>query len=346
MQLGTISYKHARREIARRLWRSAALLCLVVLIGTAGYQVLEDWDFLDSLYMTVITVTTIGLGEVRPLDQPGRWFTIFISLAGVGTVAYALSSVASMVVGGELFNIIKGRQMEKDIKKLSGHIILCGAGNTGQRTLQEFLLSNKQVVVIEQDPEVCDQLNGNHVYVITGNATDEGVLEKANIRKAAGLITSLPEDADNVFVTLTARELAPGLDIVSRASDKSIEKKLLHAGATRVVVVDEVGGRHMANIMLHPYTVKLVDEITGLHNREIGLREIVISEGCAWSGKTPGQLNIRANTGLSIVGLINPDGRLTITPPPDMIMQPGAVLIVFGPVKAARDICRQFGSEV
>jgi len=116
MQIGSLSYKHARREVARRLWRVAALLFMIVLIGTAGYQFIEKWDFLDSLYMTVITVTTIGLGEVRPLNPDGRWFTIFISFAGVGTVAYALSSVASMVVGGELFNIIKGRQMEKDIK--------------------------------------------------------------------------------------------------------------------------------------------------------------------------------------------------------------------------------------
>ena len=344
MLFNTLSFSHARREIIRRLWFSGLLLLIVILAGTAGYQYIEQWGVLDSLYMTVITVTTIGLGEVHPLQPAGRIFTIIISLAGVGTVAYALSSLASMVIGGELFNLVKGRQMEKDISKLQNHLILCGIGKSGLRTLEELLASRENVVVIDIDPQVCSQINKDHAYVICDDATQEATLYAAGILKAKGLITALPDDASNVFVTLTAREIAPDIFIVARSSDASIEKKLQHAGANRVIVVNDIGGRHMANIMLQPAAIRLVEEMTGLHNRDVSLSEISILPGCEWEGKTPVELQVRSRTGLTIVGIFQA-GKLIIAPAANTIMQTGDTLIVFGPVETARAICRRFNTQ-
>ncbi len=332
-----------RREIARRLFIAILLLAVVMALGSLGYVNNEDWSLLDALYMTVITVTTIGFKEVRELSRAGEVFTIILSLGGVGTAAYALSSVVSVVVGGHLTRLIKGQQMIHDIKDYKDHVVLCGCGKTGESALKELLAGKERVIVIETDADICAEIMERGVPVICDDATVDAVLEKARVGLAKGLIVSLPDDADNLFVTLSAREMAPDLCIVARASQKNSEKKLVRAGANKVIMADEIAGRHMANILLTPEAMSFVHEITGMRDRKVGLREITITEGCEWQGKTLPEIDVRAETGLNVVGIRHADGKLTVSPLPSTRMAKGDVLIVFGPIEAAEKINARFG---
>jgi len=331
-----------RWHIVRRLAGALALLVIVISFGTIGFQLVEGWSLLDSLYMTVITVTTIGFGEVHTLDHHGRIFTIVLALTGAGTAAYALTSLATVVVGGELARIIKGRQMQRDIKSLQNHIVLCGCGRTGSCALRDLQAGGETVLVIEKDVLVCEDLTVKGVPVICDDATLEHVLERARVRHAKGLITALPDDADNVFVTLTAREMSPGLCVISRASHQKHENKLRRAGATRIVFVNEVAGRHMANILLMPEAIRFLDNLTGMANREVGLSEIMINPTCDWNGKTLSEAHIRARTGLNVFAIRHANGEMVIDPGADTRMCEGDVLVVFGPLKNAAELNATF----
>lgn len=334
-----------RALISQHVVASIGLLIVIIAIGTLGYHIIEKWSFLDSLYMTVITITTIGFKEVHPMESNGIIFTIILSLAGVGTVAYALSGVVSLVVSGHLSRALRGRQMERDIKSYKNHVILCGCGRTGSVALQELLNNKEQVVVIEEDQDICETLREQDIPAICDDATHEDVLERARVQNASGLIASLPDDAANVFVALTAREMAPHLCIVARASEKSTESKLKRAGATRVVLANEVAGNHMADILLRPDAISFINTITGLHERNVGLREITISSGCDWEGKTLAEMHIREKHQLNILGIRRAEGTMTINPNPQATMNPGDVLIAFGPVEISTQLNKQFESQ-
>lgn len=335
-------HKRVRHESIRRLLVAGLLLLLVLVTGTAGYVLVEGWSVLDALYMTVITVTTIGYKEVHDLDVAGRIFTICIALVGVGTAAYGLSSFVSLIVSGEFTAVLRGQQMQHELNTLRDHIIICGGGKTGLGALQELLASDERVIVVEKDAAVCEALWQRNLSALNDDATQQSALEKARVQFAKGLITTLPNDADNVFVTLTARELAPNLVIVTRAAQQTNESKLLRAGANRIVRVDEVGGQHMANIMLRPEAIRFIDKLTGINNRTVGLREIDIMPGCDWEGKTLAQQEIRQKTALNIVAIRRAGGELLINPGPHTLMHAGDVLIVFGDVATADEINTRF----
>jgi voltage-gated potassium channel len=335
-------YTRVRHESIRRLIVAGALLGVVLVAGTVGYVIVAGWNWLDALYMTVITVTTIGYKEVHDLDNAGRVFTICIALAGVGTAAYGLSSIVSLIVSGEFTAVLRGQQMQHELSNLREHIIICGGGKTGLGALQELQASDERVVIIEKDAAVCEGLRQRGIAVLHDDATQEGVLEKARAQHAKGLITTLPNDADNVFVTLTARELAPKLVIVARAALQSHESKLVRAGANRIVRVDEVGGRHMANIMLRPEAIRFIDKLTGINNRTVGLRELDVTADCGWAGKTLAQSEIRQQMALNVVAIRRVEGELLINPGPHTTMHTGDVLIVFGDVSKADELNERF----
>lgn len=322
-----------------------SLLIGVIFFGTLGYCVIEEWSVLDALFMTIITITTIGFREVHPLSEGGKVFTIVLALAGVGTVAYTLSGVVSLVVSGNLSRTLRGRHMARDIKNYTDHVILCGCGRMGSVALQELLLNDKKVVVIEQDKDICDTLHAREIPTICDDATREDVLEMARVRHATGLITCLPDDADNVYVSLTAREMSAHVSIVARATDKSAESKLRRAGATHVVLANDVAGHHMTNVLLQPDVISFIDTITGLHERKVGLREIAITAGCTWENTTSSDQHIREKTGLNILAVRRSDGELVVNPSPEYVMQAGDVLIAFGPVDAAAEITARFASQ-
>lgn len=334
----------SHRLIARRFLGALMLLAVIIVAGSVGYMLLEDWPFIDALYMTVITVTTVGFREAHPLSRAGQIYTVFVVLCGVGTAAYALSSLAAMLASGELIRLIRGRQMAHDIETMHDHIILCGCGQTGSCALRELQASLEKVVVIEKDSAICDELTSRGILAICGDATQEAILDLARVRAAKGLITTLPEDADNVFVALVAREMHPTLTIVARATHQRNASKLRRAGVNRIVPVNEVAGHHMANIMLFPNAIGFLDQLMGLEHPEIGLREIRVPQASPWVGTTLAQQNFRATTGLNVVAIRHTDGSMTINPGPDKQIMAGDVLIVFGNTAAAARAAHQLST--
>ncbi|MCX7846685.1 MAG: potassium channel protein [bacterium] len=338
-----MAWAHAlpsHRHVARRFLGSLAILAAVIAAGTTGYILIEGWPFTDALYMTVITVTTVGFREARTLSPAGQLYTIAVVLCGVGAAAYALSSLAAMLASGELSRLVRGHQMAHELGSMTDHIILCGCGQTGSCALRELQASRQKVVVVEKDENICDELSRHGVPALCGDATLEAVLEQARVRHAKGLITTLPDDADNVFVALVARELQPALTIVARATHQHNASKLRRAGANRIVPVNEVAGHHMANIMLFPNAIGFLDQLMGIEQPDIGLREVRVPPRCSWVGTTLAQQNIRATTGLTVMAIRHADGRMTINPGPDCQIAADDVLIVFGSTAAAAAVCR------
>ena len=335
-----------KKTIIRRIATPILIIIVVIIFGTSWYSIVENWSVLDSLYMTVITVTTIGFREVHTLDDSGKAFTIFLAIAGVGAAMYALSSFISVGVGGHLIRTFKGKQMINELKKYKNHVILCGCGQMGECALKEFLIRGTKVVVIDNNPKTRKRLDHYKIPIIQNDATVETVLESAGIKSAYGLIASLPDDADNLFLTLTAREMVHDLFIIARASSNKIGNKLKRAGANRIILANEVSGRHMANIILSPEAMNFVDKITGLRNRQFGLREIILTNECGWTGKSIAEANLRANTGLNILAINQGNAELLINPGPQTILNEGDLLVVFGPIDAAEKLNVKFKKQI
>lgn len=327
-----------RKTILKKIAVPIFIMIVISIIGTSWYSIIEDWSVIDALYMTVITVTTIGFKEVHQLDDSGKAFTIFLAIAGVGSAMYALSSFVSVGVGGHLIRTFKGKQMINELKKYKNHVILCGCGQMGECALKELLIRGTKVVVIDNDPETLERLAHYKIPIIQNDATLENVLENAGIKSAYGLIASLPDDADNLFLTLTAREMVHELFIIARASSNKIGKKLKRAGANKIILANEVSGRHMANIILSPEAMNFIDKITGLRNRQFGLREIILTNECAWTGKSIAEANLRAKTSLNILAIRQGNEELLINPSPQTVLNEGDLLIVFGPIDAAEKL--------
>ncbi len=335
-------FENERRRFLKKIAAPILVIIIVIIIGSLWYSIVEGWSALDSIFMTVITVTTIGFKEVHELDGSGKTFTIFLALAGAGAAAYALSSFISLGVGGHLIKTFKGKQMISEIKKYTNHVILCGCGQMGECALKELLARKTKVVVIDTDAGSVERLAQYKIPVIADDATSEVVLEQAGIKNARGLIASLPNDADNLFLTLTAREMASELFIIARASSKLTGKKLQRAGANKIILANEVSGRHMANILLSPEAMNFVDKITGLRNRQFGLREIVLTEKSEWTGKTIAEADLRAKTGLNVLAIRQANADMLINPSPQTTLSEGDLLIVFGPI----DIAERFNNEL
>lgn len=280
------------------------VLLTIFLIGALGYHFLEDWSFFDSIYMVLISITTVGYGEIHHLSKAGRLLTIFIIIGGVAVLGYGLSVIMSFVVEGELTNLIKRRKMNKEIVKLKNHFIVCGSGDTGINIIEEFAKSKKPTVVIEQTDERIDLIkNKENVFYIKGDATNDNVLLEANIKNAEGLVTTLHTDKDNLFVVLTARELNKDLKIISRAIINSTERKLYSAGASFVVSPNFIGGMRMASIMLRPAVVNFLDQMLRRDDATLRFEEVTIKKGSGICDKALMECQIPQRTGLIVVAM-------------------------------------------
>jgi len=334
-----------RNSILTKIAIPILVIFIIIIIGTIWYSLVEGWSVLDGVFMTVITVTTIGYKEVHQLDGSGKLFTIILALAGAGAAAYALSSFISFGVGGHIIRTLKGKQMFSELKKYKNHVILCGCGQMGECALKELLIRGTKVVVIDTDPEASERLAHYKIPVIIDDATNETVLENAGIKIARGLIASLPDDADNLFLTLTAREMSPELFIIARSVNNITGKKLQRAGANKIILSNEVSGRHMANILLSPEAMNFIDKITGLKNRQFGLREIILTEKSGWINKTIADSDLRAHTGLNVLAIKQANAELIINPNPRTLLKAGDLLIVFGPIDIAEKLNNEFKSN-
>jgi len=329
----------------KRLILAFFLMALSLFTGTFGYMIIEGYTFLDAFYMTVVTVSTVGYREVKPLSEDGKLFTIFYIIGNLVFFAFLVSTVAKYIFEGELnkiYNIImKGRE----ITKLRGHIILCGFGRNGRRAALELKNSRKKFLIIEKDDQVLERFpDASKTYnFYMGDATQDEILLDAGIRRAHTIITTLPSDSENVFITLTARTLNPEINIISRASDERVEKKLRRAGANHVVMPDALGGFHMAHIVTKPIIVEFVEMLSGFGKSEYMLEEInyyqVRSE---YREKTLAELDIRKKTGATVFGLKDPSKGILFNPEPNTIFHNDDILILLGKEDALREFKNRY----
>jgi voltage-gated potassium channel len=319
------------------LWRRlrlplVTLLC-VNIIGAAGYHSLLGWSWSDSFFMTIITVSSVGYTEVQPLDGPGRVFTSVLILLGVGAIAYSGFMLGRVLLEEEFSNLMRGRKMQREIDRLSGHVIVCGYGRCGRQAVDNLRAAQVPVVAIETDEGRAGQSAQSGVYFLKGDGTEEGILEAAGVTRAKGIITALPKDADNVFVVLTAREMNPSITIVARAIEEGSISKLRRAGAHRVISSDAIGGRRMADVILRPTVVEFLNALTGGETGVLNMEEFRVRKDSSVVGKSLRDWSIRARTGANIVGIKRGAEPVVINPEADTLMAAEDILIAVGRVE-------------
>jgi len=317
-------------DFRKKLIQILALTILVITFGTAGYMGIEGWNFLDSLYMTIITLATVGFREVHDLSFKGKLFTIFLIFGGVGTVLYALSTGARVILEGELKAIFGRKKLEKKIKELRDHYIICGYGRMGKIISKELKLEGVKFVVIEKNPVSLEE--NENVLLLSGDATRDNILREAGVEKARGLISVLPTDAENLLVVLSARGLNPDILIVARAAEEDSEQKFLRAGATKVVSPYHIGGLRMAHTVLKPTVVDFIEFATRSGNIELQMQEILIQEGASLLGMTLEECGIGRDLGVIVVAIKQSTGDTRFNPTFKSTIKPGDTLIALGEV--------------
>ncbi len=317
-------------EAEKKLKIALVALLIVILIGTLGYGLIERWSILDSLYMSVITIATVGYKEVYPLSFTGKVFTIFYIIFGVGTTLYAVGAGAQLMLEGQIRNILGRRKMSKKIQEIKDHYIVCGYGKVGQQIYNEF--SSRQVfcTVVEKDPETVEKAIREGTLVIQGDSTEDSVLEEAGIKRARGLISAVASESDNVYISLSARVLNPKIFIVARAETAEAEKKLLRAGANRAISPHTLGGTRMAMAALRPHVVDFMSVATSSEGVDIRIEELEVKEGSSLSNSTLRDCELRQKVGVIVLGIHKKDGQMLFTPPSDSKIEPGDILIAIG----------------
>ena len=326
------SVKSLYRDTLKTLFTAGGLLAFIISSGTLGYMFIEDYRFLDALYMTIITISTVGFREVMPLSDYGKIFTIFLIVISLGIFGYVLSSITRLIIEGVLHQSYKEYQVRKKIVKLKGHVIVCGYGRNGYQACIELMEHDEKVVIVEKRDNVVARIleNPNMLYV-QGDASSEDVLEVAQIRKAKALITALPNDADNIFVVLTAREMNPGLKIISRASNFGSDVKLRRAGATNVIMPDRIGGQRMAKLVAQPDIVEFVEYILLQNTKDVQLLEITCDNMAQCNlSKTVRELKLRELSGANLIGIKTEKGSYIFNPSPDIEISQEDKLFVIG----------------
>lgn len=319
--------------IYRRLLKVIAALAAVCFAGVAGYMVIEGWSLFDSLYMTVITIASVGYGEIHPLSFEGRFFTIILILCGSATLIYGLSILTAFIVEGELTDILRRRKMIKTIAGLAGHFIVCGMSATGRYVIDELKKTGRAFVVIERDPEKIKGLNAAGILTVEGDATNDAILQAANIGSAAGLLTTLHADSDNLFVVVTARGLNPSLKIVAKAINEESERKLRQVGADRVVMPNFIGGLRMASEMIRPSVVTFLDVMLRGQDAAVRVEEINIAAGSPLAGKSLAESGIMDTVGVTLVAVADEQGSYCFNPVRERRLAAGELVIVMGVVE-------------
>jgi len=315
----------------RQLLNAVGLFLLLVLCGTFGYRIIEgnQWTLLDGLYMTIITLGTVGFGEVHSLSSNGRVFTIVLLLIGGGLMAYAVGAIAQFVVEGKLRELWGKRRMKETIKSLKSHYILCGAGNTGMSVAIELNRRGVPFVIVESNAKVVEELIEMGFPTIEGDATLDEILLEAGLERAAGLVTTLPHDADNVFVSLTAKGLHSDIFVVSSAAKIESVPKLKRAGANYVVSPNIIAGTRMASVILRPSVVDFLDATMAGESHALQMEEIRIQPQSHLYKKALKDADIRRRSGAIIVSVRSGD-RTVINPEPTYVFESGDILIVLG----------------
>ena len=314
------------------------IMCLIFLAGLFLFMEVEGWSFFESFYMMVITLSTVGFGEVHPLSSTARFYTSIIILCGVSTFAFMVGSFSQMLVDGHLHKLLWRRKVQRRIDKLDNHYIVCGYGRIGGVVVQELLKVSSDVVVIEHDPALVEKLKLDGIMHLSGDATDDGLLIAAGIKRAKSIVTALTDEAANVYVTLTARQLNPKISIIARANNTSHITRLEFAGADKVVLPHLIGGVRMAHTVLRPTVTDFLD-LAVRGNIDLSLEQLVLSPKSEFVGKNLMDSNIRKEFDLIIVAIKRESGELVFNPGPREELCAGDTLISLGRQSDLRRIC-------
>lgn len=316
-----------------KIYLAVVLLLVTLVVGIFGYRWIADYSWVDALYMTVITITTVGFAEVMPLSPEAKIFTIILILLSVVIVGFAISVISEYIISRSSYKDLIHRKVQQEIDKMENHIIVCGYGRNGQEAVQKLMAYNKQFVVIEMDANIVERFEADkNIHFVNGNANEDEVLEKAGITEASALICALPEDADNLFIVLSARQLNSELKIISRATAETSQKKLKLAGADNVIMPDRIGGDHMASLVVVPDLIEFLDNLSVVGEEDsINVEEISFDQVCLDGREaTIKEIDLRYKTGCTIIGYRSPSGKYIVNPEADMRLEKDSKLIVIG----------------
>lgn len=327
--------------------KGALLFLLLILVGTAGFMFLEHYSFLDALFMTVISMSTVGYGTVHPLSPWGKIFTILFIVVSLGVVGYFISQITQHFFKRQFGFFLGPYSRNSKRKKMKNHVIVCGYGRNGSQVVKELIAYKEKIVVIDNNHELIVNQRFDQTEFIEGDATVDDVLIKAGVQKATALITALPVDADNLYVVLSARALNPNLKIISRASNESAEKKLRMAGVTNVVTPERVGGTHMATLVAQPDVMEFLECLNRRGNSPVQLMEIIcdkLPEDLI--NKPIEEIGYRKITGVNILGFKTASGEYILNPSPDTQLYPNSKLFVLGTFEQVSELSRLVGGTV
>ena len=314
--------------------KGVALLCLVLLTGTAWFSVMEDFTPLDALYMTVITVSTVGFKEVHQLDASGQLFVVFLIISGLTVMTYTLGAVGRVIIEGSIHRYLGRQRMMREVDNLKDHYLVCGHGRIGQILCEELRREGVDFVVIEGDPLVAERLVEQGYLVVEGDATEDQGLKKAGVARAKALVAVVSNNVNNLYITLSAREMSrkenPELYILSRATDPSASEKITRAGADRVISPYAIGGMRIVQALLRPTVSDFMDVATQASGMDLMFEELKVSEKSGLHGVAIKDSGIRQGFDVIVIAIKKPSGRMVFNPGPEVIMQVGDVLIVLG----------------
>lgn len=335
-----------KKNSLRQAYFTLGLVISIVIIGSIGYRML-GYTVSEAIYQTIITIATVGFEEVHPLDNTGMWFTSFLVIFSIGIFAYAVTTFTRFIVEGVFRNSYKDTKVNRKINRQSGHVIICGYGRNGSQAAMELMEHNHTIVVIEQDDEIVQSLRETPgMLYVEGDASDEEVLKNANVVSAKAMITTLPADADNLFVVLTARELNPTMTIISRASLDNSDVKLKRAGADNVIMPDKIGGTRMAKLVAQSDIVEFIDFMLLQGEDSVVLDEITCSDlASCFAGKSIQELDIRNSSGATIIGMKREDNTYLINPLPETRLTTSDRLFALGTRQQIEQLIKTITSD-
>lgn len=332
-------------KLFSRIYYFVILLIVLITIGTVGFYFIEDWNFIDSLYMTMITISTVGFAEVHELSDTGKIFTAVLIVSSFGTFAYAISSITTYLVGGEYRKYFNEYKTTKKLNKMENHVIICGFGRVGKQVAEDLKAHGDYFIIVENDDQViAEYASDSEIEFLKGDSTHDETLVRANVKNAKAVITCLPKDAENLYVVLAAREMNANILIVSRASNVSAVSKLKLAGATNVIMPDSIGGSHMASLIANPDVMEFLDIIRVQGNRGANIESISYNElPEKFRNKTIGELESNRITGVTIIGFKGTDGEYIINPNIEIPVVEGSKIFVLGNAAQITHLHNHFG---
>jgi len=330
------------RLLRSKILVALTLMVVVLVFGVIGYKMLSDFTWIEAIYMTIISVTTVGFSEVRPLDANAKIFTVFLIVTSVFIFGFAISVVSEYILGRNSLELLKKKRVKKQIDSLSGHVVICGFGRNGMQAAEKLTAYRKPFVVIERDREIIER-HEEDILFVEGDANEDEVLLEAGIDRAQYLITAVPDDSANLFIVLSARQLNSDLFIISRASQITSVKKLEFGGANKVIMPDKIGGDHMASLVVMPNLITFLDQLSIEGEHTTNLEEVSIEDFTdQMECNSLRDLDLRRKTGCTIIGYVDPQGKYVINPEADMVLQPKSKVIVLGRPEQIRKLNQMF----